>query len=100
MFQGTSKATSKIDEDRKNAAQFKWGNEFDIEVNINIIYALARYDYAKYKNYIKKCIKWLELKQEKDGGWDNTWYALDNYSCYLVSKLVKVISLNNDIFSK
>lgn len=93
-------STSKLEATKKEFAKFKWGEDFDIEVNLNFIYALASLDYVKYRNYIDTCVEWIERNQREDGGWISTWYAVDNYSCYLVAKLAKVVKFKDGLIER
>ena len=79
-------SNSKLEIKRRNVAKFKWGNNYDIEVNLNFIYALSNYNFKKYKSYIKKCVNWLIPKFSEKIEIESSWYSLENYIYYLISK--------------
>lgn len=85
---------------RKMAQNF-WGMDYDIEVNINFLLALAIWDRTKYDSIIQDGLKWIECNIMQDKCLSSTWYCSNYYSYYLLSKLFREISYTRqDMISK
>lgn len=88
---------NKIIKKAKYMAENAWGNDFDVEVNLNFLLGLSIWNNNKYNYIIKNVLEWIEEKIKNGDFSSCTWYCSNYYSSYLAAQLIYKQKYQNEI---
>ena len=68
-----------------------WGHRVDVEVVANLVYALALYDYPRFRDVVDRAATYLEEAQHPNGSWFSTWYHGPFYGTWVVMRALRLV---------